>query len=173
MIIFLLSKTAVLATNEAGSSAGLRVFDPYEQKEEKNLKVIKLKNLFESVNSPFSEKEAEAFLTAASEYQLDWRLLPAISGVESTFGRFLPNESYNPFGWGIYADHVTSFKSYEEGINTVAEGLKTKYNTENLYAMARSYCPPNPENWAKKVTYFMDKIENVSLNSQDVLVIEL
>ena len=30
---------------------------------------------------------------------LDYRLVPAISGVESTFGKHIPDNSYNAYGW--------------------------------------------------------------------------
>src|SRR5262245_53970576 len=41
---------------------------------------------------------AEDFLRAADTYQLDWRLLPSISLVESGGGREAKNN--NLFGWG-------------------------------------------------------------------------
>jgi len=51
---------------------------------------------FEKTGCPAREY-SQAFLDAADDYQLDWRLLPSISFVESTGGKAAPHN--NIFGW--------------------------------------------------------------------------
>ena len=67
------------------------------------------------------------FIKTADEYNLDWKLVAAISGVESTFGKEIPNDSYNAWGWGVYGDNVIRFKSWTDGIETVSQGLRQRY----------------------------------------------
>jgi hypothetical protein len=55
-----------------------------------------LKHFFEKTACP-AWKYASTFLEAADIYDLDWRLLPSISYVESSGGKAAPNN--NLFGW--------------------------------------------------------------------------
>src|SRR5579871_6409264 len=56
-----------------------------------------LKAFFEKYNCPIGEMVPE-FLAAADENDLDWRLLPSISLIESGGGKAMTNN--NAFGWG-------------------------------------------------------------------------
>jgi hypothetical protein len=56
-----------------------------------------LRSFFSKSDCP-AEHYAEAFLDAADRYDLDWRLLPSLSYVESTGGKAAKNN--NLFGWG-------------------------------------------------------------------------
>ena len=60
-------------------------------------------------NSPM-QYHAQDFIDAAKTYELDWKMLPAIAGVESTFGKKIPG-GYNAYGWGIYGSNRIYFKS--------------------------------------------------------------
>lgn len=111
-----------------------------------------------SYNSPLAY-HAQDFIDAAKEYGLDWRLLPAISGVESTFGKFTPG-GYNGWGWGVYGTQAIYFNSWREGIFTVAKGLRENYLNKGLteaYSINRVYAA-SPR-WAGNVTYFMRDLE--------------
>lgn len=102
---------------------------------------------------------AQDFVDAAREYDLDWRLVPAIAGVESTFGKFTPG-GYNGWGWGVYGTQAVYFKSWKEGIFTVTEGLREKYANRGLtnpYLMNKAYA--TSPRWGSKVTYFMKDID--------------
>ena len=55
-----------------------------------------LKRFFQKTSCP-AVKYVTAFVEAADRYDLDWRLLPSISYVESTGGKSAPNN--NLFGW--------------------------------------------------------------------------
>lgn len=109
-------------------------------------------------NSPL-QYNAQDFVDAAHEFDLDWKLVPAIAGVESTFGKFTPG-GYNGWGWGVYGTQAIYFKSWREGIFTVSKGLKEDYVNRGLtdpYSMNRRYAA-SPV-WGRKVVFFMNDIE--------------
>lgn len=153
-LLFLASATTVLAeTNVAGASAELK--STALAKEDK--RVTKLEKYLEGHNSPLAPY-AKNFVEAADTYNLDYRLVPAISGVESTFGKHIPYKSYNAYGW---ANGEYKFTSWEESIDVVSKTLREKYldkGTPNINSIARRYAPPS-STWAGKVKFFMAKIE--------------
>jgi hypothetical protein len=55
-----------------------------------------LRSFFAKAACPALEY-SPAFLEAADRYKLDWRLLPSLSFVESTCGKFARNNNF--FGW--------------------------------------------------------------------------
>lgn len=116
-----------------------------------------LRNYLEGHNSPLSDY-SNVFIDLADEYKLDWRLVPAITGVESTFGKRIPANSYNAYGWanGSYA-----FESWKESIEVVSEALRKNYidrGAVSINDIARIYAPPS-ETWARNVKFFMNKID--------------
>src|SRR3989338_2080995 len=109
-------------------------------------------------NSPL-QYHAQDFIDAAKTYELDWRLVPAIAGVESTFGKFIPG-GYNAWGWGVYGSQAIYFKSWREGIFTVSAGLRKNYISRGLldpYAMNKRYAAS--QHWGGKVSFFIADIE--------------
>jgi len=120
-------------------------------------RVVVLENFFNKYGSPL-KPYAEEFIKAADYYEIDWRLLPAITGIESCFGKYIPTNSYNAYGWngGDY-----QFKSWPDSIWRVAEALKTKYydrGAKSIPQIARIYAPPSII-WAGAVTHFTAEIE--------------
>lgn len=116
-----------------------------------------LKKFLNDYRSPLAPY-AGVFIEIADKYDVDWKIVPAITGVESTFGRHIPFNSYNAYGWcnGNY-----SFKSWEESIEIVTSTLKKKYIDRGLdtpYKIGPVYAPPSTT-WAGKVDYFMKKID--------------
>lgn len=100
---------------------------------------------------------AKVFVNKADEYRLDWRLVAAISGVESTFGKQIPANSYNAYGWNGGRFY---FKDWEDGIDTVSRTLRQNYmnrGADTVWKIAPIYAPPS-RTWAGKVNYFMEKI---------------
>src|SRR3989344_2856739 len=53
-----------------------------------------VRSIFKKYNSPLVD-QASFYIKYADEYGVDWKLLPSIAGLESTFGRFLMPGSYN------------------------------------------------------------------------------
>ena len=119
-----------------------------------------LSDFFKSFDGPL-EPYSAAFVRIADKYELDYRLLPSIACLESSCGKFYIKNSNNPFGWGIYGNTVTSFKTVEECIEAVAKGLSTNYvakGYETVEEIAVIYNPSNSVKWAGNVRYFYDKI---------------
>ena len=120
-------------------------------------RIIILRTYLIKHNSPLAE-HAEDFVAIADKYNIDWRLVPAISGVESTFGKRIPYNSYNAYGW---ANGAYKFKSCEDSIEIVSKTLRQKYidkGAPSISKIARRYAPPS-STWAGKVKFFMEKIE--------------
>lgn len=155
---FFLTATPVYAADAsvAGQSA-LPVQTVYVEDERATL----LKRYLTSHNSPMAS-EAEHFVSEADRLGLDWKLVAAIAGVESTFGKHVPANSYNGWGWGIFtgASDGIHFKNWADGITTVSEGLKHNYidkGAETLDQIGARYAAS--PTWATKVRYFLGKIE--------------
>jgi|Napbiome12C3dose_1001474.scaffolds.fasta_scaffold00001_229 hypothetical protein len=109
-------------------------------------------------NSPL-QYHAQDFIDAADIYKLDWKMLPAIAGVESTFGKFIPG-GYNGWGWGVYGTQAIYFTSWRDAIFTISKGLREGYLDKGLtdpYSMNRVYAAS--PTWGMKVSYFMQDIE--------------
>ena len=109
---------------------------------------------------------APDFIEMADKYQIDWKLLPAITGVESTFGKQIPSGSYNAYGWnnGNYR-----FQSWEDSLEIVSKALREKYynrGLDNPYKIGPVYAPPS-STWAGKVSRFMNEIEGYN-NSKKI-----
>ncbi len=111
--------------------------------------------------SPITGK-GDFIVQTADKYNLDYKLLVAISGIESTFCKRIPYQSYNCWGWGIYGNNMIKFNSFEEGFEKVAQGLSEHYVSKGLDTpekIGRKYNPPNPVKWAAAVNKFASDIE--------------
>lgn len=122
-------------------------------------------------NSPLQD-QAKTFINDADRYGLDWKLVAAISGVESTFGKFTPGSpdypSYNAWGWGVYGTQTYYFKSWDDGINTVSKGLKENYIDHGIidpYDINRTYAAS--PTWGAHVSYFMADMDKFAQNYQE------
>ncbi len=118
-----------------------------------NEKVDRIRTYLQKRNSPLAQY-AEEFVKAADHYGIDYRIVAAISVVESGGGKsnFKP---YNAWGWG-----KSGFANWTEGIWKVSEGIG-KYYAKGLVtpqAISKSYCPPSAVAWARKVNYVMSQI---------------
>ncbi|MFN0103981.1 MAG: hypothetical protein ACKV2U_18095 [Bryobacteraceae bacterium] len=114
-----------------------------------------LRDFFLRYNSPL-EKLAVVFVRAADDNRLDWRLLPAISMVETTGGNH--GTRSNVFGWN---SGKTRFASVEAGILFVAERLARSpiYAGRTAMGILRKYNPAR-EAYPQKVTRFMMELSN-------------
>ncbi len=102
---------------------------------------------------------AQYIVKTAEKFKIDYRLVTAISIVESS-GGLRAYRPYNAWGWGGSAGAFT-FKNWEDGIFTVSRGLSRYYangaNTPDRIAPA--YNPHTPKEWARKVNFLMNQIE--------------
>jgi hypothetical protein len=112
-------------------------------------------------NSPLAPY-AEKLILEADQNNLDWKILPAISGVESYFGQQIPSFSHNGWGFGIYGNNVRKFQTWEEGIKTVATSLRNdymdKWKAKNIYEIGHFYAAD--PNWADKVNHYITEMDN-------------
>ena len=122
-----------------------------------------IEDFFKNYSSPLSSY-AQTFIKVADNYKLDWRLLPAISMQESSGGRKVIKNSYNPFGYGIYGNLVVRFSSWEESIEKVGKALRSDYLNAGLNSpqqIMAKYTPPSLAKggtWAKGVSSFMEEL---------------
>ena len=134
----------------------------------KDRRVEVLREWLRYKKSPLAGYE-EVFIRVADKYDLPWTLLPAIAGKESSYGKRVPyfkgRFSYNPFGWGVTGGRVIVFNSWEEAIEKVAYGLKTKYfdkGIDSLEKIERYYTPPSyntNHHWLRDVSYISRVLE--------------
>ena len=108
---------------------------------------------------PFSDLVVQT----SDKYGLDYRLLVAIAQQESNLCKVIPPDSYNCWGWGINSQSNLGFKSYPDGIEIVAKGLKTQYLDKGYGTVSEimsKYNPISPDGaWSKGVSGFMSEME--------------
>ena len=100
-------------------------------------RTIRIKKFFEKNGCPLSKLSAE-FVREADANDLDWRLLPSITFVESSGGKYYQNN--NVFGWNSCR---TRFQSVRAGLHHVALkiGKSTRYRDKDTDAILRIYNP--------------------------------
>jgi hypothetical protein len=111
-----------------------------------------LTQFFQEADCPAAEY-SDVFLEAADDYDLDWRLLPSISYVESTGGKAAPHN--NIFGWD---SGRAEFASVQAGIHEVGYRLthSSLYKNKTLDALLATYNPNTT--YATKVKSVMRRI---------------
>lgn len=157
------------------ASASSATMQPADEKSVSDSRTKILEDYLKHFNSPLVGY-APVFVKYADKYNLDWRLVASISGVESTFGQEIPYNSYNGWGWGIYGTNMIYFNSWEDGIKTVSEGLRqnyiNKWGASNVYEIGRFYAAS--PTWAQRVDYFMRNIADFTLrNPQSALPLSI
>ena len=122
---------------------------------EYNNRVNKIRKYLSNRDAPLATY-AEEFVKAADYYGIDYRLVAAISIVESSGGKYT-FKPYNAWGWG-----KSGFESWTDGIWAVSKGLGKYYSLgmTTPKSISKSYCPPSADSWASKVSYIMNVISN-------------
>jgi len=126
-------------------------------------KSLVLAKFFKKFKSPLIGN-VDKFIEVADKYNMDYRLLPAISCIESTCGKFLIPGSFNPFGWGIYGSQHIDFLSYDDAIETVGAGLFKSYISrgyDTVEKIAPIYTPPRWQHWMGSVNFFMNEMDKI------------
>jgi hypothetical protein len=98
----------------------------------------------------------------ADQYNLDYRLLPAIAMQESNLCKKIPSGSYNCLGLGIHARGTWDFPSFESNFAKAAEVLRDKYLDKGLITpdeIQDKYTPSSNGSWEFGVNSFMSKLE--------------
>jgi hypothetical protein len=112
----------------------------------------RLKAFFGKLDCPAKDYSGD-FIAAAERYDLDWRMLPSISYLESTGGKAAKNN--NLFGWNCGR---TGFASASAGIHEVGRRLARSrlYRSKNLDQLLATYNPTG--DYARKVKNVMQRI---------------
>ncbi len=124
-------------------------------------RIANLKQFFRKYNSPLYDF-ADHIVKVSDEYHFDYRLLPAIAMQESNLCKYIPEDSHNCWGWGIYGSTVTKFPSYSDAIDAVAKGIKQEYIDHGLItasAIMQKYTPSSNGSWAHGVNTFLQALE--------------
>lgn len=140
-------------------------------------RVIALYLFLQKYKSPMATPSiAKAFIDGADAngFGTKWYLLPAISGIESAFGRMIPRTgnvlSYNGWGWsgGSKYGRWSYFNSWEHAAEVISKGLAEGYKETGLdpVKIMVNYCPPcaRPESkgvWAKTVNRYSDEMMGI------------
>lgn len=172
IILFLLSPAKALAAWPSVADASAM---PTFRKLNEDERVTTLKAVLDDYGSPLAN-EAKNFIFYADKYDLDWKLVAAIAGVESTFGKNIPKGSFNAWGWGVFTGKQSGafFRNWEQGIAEVSNGLRQNYLNDGLTTpeqIGRRYA--NSRTWPNGVRFFLTKIEEFTPTSSRTLPIEL
>jgi len=111
-----------------------------------------IRNFFGKTDCP-AQNYSREFLEAADDYELDWRLLPSLSWVESTGGKAARGNNY--FGWD---SGRAEFTSPVAGIHAVGYWLAnaSQYRDKSLDEILATY---NPDaDYGRKVKSVMRQI---------------
>ncbi|MBI2031027.1 MAG: glucosaminidase domain-containing protein [Candidatus Levybacteria bacterium] len=171
LFLSIFSKAALAREIHSASSAAFAI----DTSKSNDNRAAILRRFLKQYNSPLAPF-TEDFIESADRYNLDYRLMVAISGVESTFGHQIPTNSYNAWGWGIYGNNVIRFSSWNEAIETISRSLRERYidkwGGENVYEIGSMYAAS--PTWASRVVGFMNLIEKYKLtNLKDNLPITI
>ncbi len=125
---------------------------PAPQRRRSEARLERLKAFFGKQDCPAKDYSGD-FIAAAERYDLDWRLLPSISYLESTGGKAAKNN--NLFGWN---SGQTGFKSAAASIHEVGRRLARShlYRSKNLDQLLATYNPTG--DYAEKVKSVMRQI---------------
>lgn len=160
--ILFIPQISLADTKASQSSASINATITVKSGSDSRVKV--LYEYLKSVNSPLTINASD-FVEYADKYNLDWRTVVAISGVESTFGKAIPQNSYNGWGWGVYGTNVIRFSSWKEGIKTVSKGIRERYMDSwggtDIYSIGSMYAA-SPV-WADHVTLQINRINAFAL----------
>jgi len=107
----------------AGMMAPPLAVAPHAQERPADYRFEVLKSFFQKAECP-AERYAQAFLDVADRNDLDWRLLPSLSYIESTGGKAARHNNF--FGWD---SGNAEFSSPAAGIQEVGYRL----GNSNLY----------------------------------------
>lgn len=160
ILIFLLNLRVVIPKNNS--------FSKIKYSYEKDYRYLKLQKVLTKYDSPLVPYTAY-FIQEADLQNIDWRLIPAITGVESTFGKHIPINSFNAYGWN---NGYTKFNDWNSSIKLVSKSLSDNYikkGANTIDEIGYIYNPVTPEKWIGHVRYFIDIIDNTPPYINEIL----
>ena len=120
-----------------------------------------LKRFLERYDSPLAD-ESQTFVLEADKNHIDWKLLPAISGVESTFGQAVPPDCPNAWGYNIYDGHTRCFTDFKEAIQVISYDIRHVYMDQwgatDVYSLGHLYAAS--PTWPQRVAMYMQQIDD-------------
>jgi hypothetical protein len=121
----------------APASVSVQQYKLAPQVKQNDPRLSRLQKYFGDRDCPLRDS-ARDFLIAADQNQLDWRLLPSISIIESSGGKDYINN--NVFGWGSSKE---KFSSVRAGIHYVAAqlGKSRRYKGKDIDRKLQMYNP--------------------------------
>lgn len=99
---------------------------------------------------------ATTIVASGIRYGVDPRVIVAISGVESTFGRFANH--YNAWGWN---SGKARWSSWSVAIERYTKALGSAYRSlrhGRFAAASRTYCPPCGNRWGRQALAIFKRI---------------
>ncbi len=108
--------------------------------------------------SPMFASEAQTSIDKANECGVDYKLMIAIAGYESGYGR-KPMKKYNPYGWR----NGKTYNSFKEAISEITCQFSNKYikkGRDTVEEISNIYLGSNGNHdaWIKNVTYIRSQI---------------
>jgi hypothetical protein len=128
LVAGLLAAPATMSVQQYQASPVVKQNDP---------RLSRLQKFFGDRDCPLRDS-AKDFLVAADQNHLDWRLLPSISIIESSGGKYYGNN--NVFGWDSCKEKFTSVRA---GIHYVAAqlGKSRRYKDKDIDSKLQLYNP--------------------------------
>lgn len=116
-------------------------------------------NFLRRHESPLDPDDFSKKLVAiADHYNIDFRLLPAISMQESNLCKKIPEGTYNCLGFGIHSRGTLAFDSYEAAFDRAGRELKKNYIDQGRTTpeqIMEKYTPHSNGSWADSVNQWM------------------
>jgi hypothetical protein len=137
-------------------TASVQQYSPAPEVKESDPRLSRLRKFFGDRDCPLRDA-AKDFLIAADQNELDWRLLPSISFIESSGGKDYRNN--NVLGWGSCKEKFSSVKA---GIHYVAAqlGKSRRYKGRDIDSKLQIYNPV--PDYSQKVKAVMRTISSSS-----------
>lgn len=153
-VLIVLGLLIVPITSRFENSAEAKPLPPLNppQPAKPDARAIRLKKFLTHLHCPDAYL-AEDFIHAADDNQLDWRLLPSISVIESSGGKAYKNN--NIFGWD---QGQQFFPTIRAGLNEVAFKLGKSPLYRNRSSVAKLHLYNPEEGYAASVLSVMNRI---------------
>lgn len=133
-------------------------------------RVILVQNFLERHDSPLAKEDhfGQFLVDLADKYNVDFRLLPAISMQESNLCKVTPPESHNCLGLGVHERGTWEFDSYRANFEAAAPILKKNYIDKGLTTPVEimgKYTPKSNGSWANSVNQWMAEMRYDDFNA--------